>query len=252
MCTATLHWTPGKFLLTMNRDEARTRGAELPPMEHRTPEGTAWLAPADSDQGGTWMAINAHGLAACLLNRYQDRLTHAPDHAESRGRIIPRLMETSSVDAARQRLLSGAIELVRYPPFSVVLAGPEGALRLDWRGSGPLAQTAFSDGWSLFSSSFFDPEIVLPWRQRAFEAWLGEGAPVERGIPAIHLHCPPGMESVAPMMSRDISCTRSITQASFGVGQGRARLRYTPIIAGAPDWTAFDHALTLISPTPAR
>lgn len=240
MCTATLLRTSDTLLLTMNRDEARTRGPERPPACHAADHGLCWAAPADSDKGGTWMAMNNHGLVGCLLNRYQDNAPVGLDVAASRGLILPRLMEERSVSSAQMALDGGALPVDAYPPFTLVLAGPDSAVQVDWRGAGPLLTAAIAPGWALITSSFFEPEKVLPWRRGAFDTWLAAGASMERGVPALHLHCPPGAEAVAPMMSRDISCTRSITQITLDLRAGTAVLRYAPVHEGIPDWPQFE------------
>ena len=66
MCTVSWLPEPGGFTLCFNRDERRTRGAALPP-ESRRAGGRAFLAPYDSDHGGTWLAVNDAGLALGLL-----------------------------------------------------------------------------------------------------------------------------------------------------------------------------------------
>ena len=86
---------------------------------------------------------------------------------------------------------------------------------------------------------------MLPWRQEAFEAWLSEGAPFERGIPGYHLFQPPGKETIAPLMARDVSSTRSITQASVDWTSETSSLRHAPVDGTGPDWERFAHAYTL-------
>jgi len=229
----------------MNRDEARTRGAEQPPEVYETASGMPWAAPTDSEKGGTWMAINGRGLAGCLLNRYQDVVAMAPESAESRGWILPRLMAFPCLDDASDALQGGAIDPTRFPPFTLLLASPAGARRFDWRGDSAFTMCDLGPSWQFISSSFFEPETVLPWRQQAFDDWRDKGAALHQGIPAIHLYSPPGQESMAPMMSRDISCTRSITQASFGEGGHGARLRYAPVTKGALAWPALSEVIAL-------
>ena len=73
--------------LLFNRDESLTRGPELGPEPSRQ-GGTTFLAPRDSDQGGTWLAVNDHGLTVCLLNGYVPSRGQAPPSWRSRGLLV--------------------------------------------------------------------------------------------------------------------------------------------------------------------
>lgn len=240
MCTVTLHRSDATLLVTMNRDEARSRGHEVPPQHHRNANGTPWLAPHDSDKGGTWFAANGHGLVAAILNRYQDDGAYPqPPNPESRGGIIPALMNATSAREALATLTAPSRDLAVYPPFTLLLASPADAIRLDWRGTGSLDESAIGETWRLVTSSFFAPAEVLPWRQQAFDAWVADGAAFEQGIPAFHLYRPPGKESMAPLMSRDISATRSIVQAAVDRSSAAVTLRYGSVRDGNVDWAEF-------------
>ncbi len=59
------------YRLWFNRDELRSRGPEVPPRVEQTPEGMRYIAPSDSDAGGTWIAVNELGITVCLLNGYR-------------------------------------------------------------------------------------------------------------------------------------------------------------------------------------
>ena len=69
MCTVTWLERDGCYDLFCSRDELRTRGAALAPRLHPT-AGGRFLAPVDSDGGGTWIAVNDRGVGLCLLNDY--------------------------------------------------------------------------------------------------------------------------------------------------------------------------------------
>lgn len=246
MCTVTLHRTDASLRVTMNRDEARSRGPEIPPRFHEEASGTVWIAPRDSDHGGTWFAVNNYGLVAALLNRYQDDdPATRSEEPLSRGDIIPMLMTATSARTAQAMLESGEPSLAKYPPFTLVIAAPDASVRVDWRGLPPPVTAPIGHPWHLVTSSFFEPESVLPWRQETFDAWIQSGAGTTRGLPTFHLHQPPGEETRAPMMSRDISCTRSIVQASVDLRSGQGTLRYTPVDDATPDWKQFNVAHVL-------
>ncbi len=68
MCTVSwLHDEIGGYQILCNRDEKYTRGrASAPRIETRN--GMRYLAPIDSDSGGTWILTNELGITLCLLN----------------------------------------------------------------------------------------------------------------------------------------------------------------------------------------
>ena len=68
MCTVSWTREPDGYHLLANRDEKRTRAIAQPPRVRRH-FGVRYLAPTDTDHGGTWIAVNEYGIAACLLNR---------------------------------------------------------------------------------------------------------------------------------------------------------------------------------------
>ncbi|MBI2423053.1 MAG: NRDE family protein [Candidatus Hydrogenedentes bacterium] len=231
MCTLTIHRSGSRLLVTMNRDEARTRGPEVPPQLWHG--GVSLLAPKDSDQGGTWMALNEDGVVACLLNKYDDqrRIAALQPRAtfSSRGLIIPEILGQGPLhpclDYVRETLQPGA-----YLPFTVVIAALEGVWSFTWHGEGPLEEQTHSSPWTMLSSSFFNADEVLALRREAFEAWLADATPMRDGVPAFNLYQPPGGGAWAPLMERDVSSTRSITQACVETGTAHHLLRWSPVI----------------------
>lgn len=210
----------------MNRDEARTRGAESPPVLARADTGVCWLAPRDSDSGGTWMGLNDRGLVACLLNRYHDAEVPPPAGPHSRGELVPQVLAHATLPAARA-WLETSLDLQPYAPFTLVLADRWDRCALAWNGR-EAAWSALPAPWALVTSSFFEPARVLPWREQAFSAWLAAGAPFSGPWPAFHVLQPEGESFCAPLMSRAVSCTRSITQAVVRPDAPWC-LRYAPV-----------------------
>ena len=62
MCTVSWLHEPGGYHLLCNRDEKRTRGAALGPRIQKS-AGVRFVAPADADFGGTWIAVNEFGVS---------------------------------------------------------------------------------------------------------------------------------------------------------------------------------------------
>jgi len=230
MCTVTSHLGGGRLLLTMNRDEYRSRDPEVPPAVHDgLGDGPTWAAPLDSQSGGTWIGANAAGVVACILNIYTDHedVPPAPAGRPSRGDIIPRLLSAGSADDVREWLLT-EFAPADYAPFQVLIADGSGRTTHTWSGDGSVDSIGLPDGWQLMSSSSWNADEVLPWRRDRFEEWVADGAMIARELPTYHLLQPEGLADRAPLMSRERTSTRSITQIALdGVG-GKTIVRYWP------------------------
>ncbi|MEM9596232.1 MAG: NRDE family protein [Acidobacteriota bacterium] len=170
MCTVTWTRRPGGYELFFNRDESLGRGrAELPrvhgapphpgdgPRERRGPT-TTYLAPVDSDAGGTWIAVNRRGLTVCLLNRYQDQDTAPPPRRPvSRGLLVARLARMPNPAAVHRHLEDSDLEAFR--PFDLVVAGSDAAVTtVAWDGRSrrsaqpaepPMASSGYDSGGAL-------------------------------------------------------------------------------------------------------
>jgi len=247
MCTLTVFRDHQQVLVTMNRDEARFRGAEEPPRLHSpaAPGAPNWMGPIDSDSGGTWIGVNDRGCVACLLNRYAPEDTDPArllPGRRSRGDIIPAVL--AQPDAAGSlRTIREQLEPGEYGSFTLVFAAPEGGHAFEWAHQGRLAESVCTKPWDMLTSSALDTAEVLAWRRERFEAWLEQGAPFDGAIPAIHLDRPEGSEEWATLMDRPISATRSITQIRVGLEDNRVTMRYWPrekgeVSFGAPAFEA--------------
>ena len=228
MCTVTVRLASGPLLVTMNRDERVDRAPERPPVVHEAFDGRqAWVAPVDGQAGGTWIGAGAAGIASCLLNAYDpgDPLHPPPPGAPSRGRIVPEIVSRDV--AAARRWLSDTFDPSPYPSFLLVIAWTSRAESLRWRpGAGSLERTPLTPGWSLVTSSGWNPAEVVPWRRERFDAWIRDGAPMADGLPSFHTLEVPGLEGWSPWLTRTWSATRSVTQVAFDAAAGRATMRY--------------------------
>lgn len=229
MCTVTFRCGGGSLLLTMNRDERRERAAEQPPRAMRGGSGRpAWAAPFDGESGGTWIGVNERGVAACLLNGY------APADAElvgrrdvpSRGSIIPRILEDPTGEGPAR--LGATLDFSAYPSFTLLLVTKEGGEVLRWSHGGTIERETVGPGWTFLTSSSWNEPEVSRWRRRAFDDWLASGAPMEHGVPAVHVLAPAGEEGRAAFMTRERSATRSIAQVRVSPGAATAELRWWP------------------------
>lgn len=230
MCTLTVSTDSERFLVTMNRDEARTRAEELPPEVSRPPDAPALVRPLDGKARGTWIGANDRGLVAALLNLYdaEDPEASPPrPGGPSRGELVPLLLRCLDLDGARARL-AGGLDATRYPPFRLAVFSFRGGVSVRSRGDGRLELEEHAPGPAFLSSSSWRPEEVIPWRRERFEEWRAAGGPRRGPLPEFHLLRPEGREAWAPLLARDRASTRSIVQVEVDLAAATATMRYWP------------------------
>ncbi len=235
MCTITVHREEKSLLVTMNRDEAKTRAEERPP-ELREEAGVSWLGPADGNRGGTWMGVSDHGVVACLMNLYRtgdDAPWTGSVERRTRGEIVPWLLHHGSVESIRHAALTD-FDPRPYPSFTVALASPDSVESFDWTAEAPLAHRVHPNAWTMLTSSSWKTDEVLAWRGRAFDAWQAEGAHLCGSLPAFHVLQPVGEAEWSPLMERWYAATKSITRVQFAEGENLATMRYWPRTALRP------------------
>ncbi len=120
MCTLT--WLTGEdaesYSLFFNRDELKTRKRAIPPALQKADNGINYIAPIDADAGGTWLAVNEHGVTVCLLNDYSAPEPEISD-IHSRGEVVKMLAGCLSVEEIRQKL--EMLDLTFYRGFQLVV-----------------------------------------------------------------------------------------------------------------------------------
>lgn len=240
MCTVTVLRGPERVLVTMNRDERRTRAAEMAPRQAGGGGRPAWVGPADSEKGGTWFGASDRGITACLLNAYSagDLELLGRDDLPSRGAIIPGLLELEP-EQVRAWLRDG-LDPTPFPSFTLVVVAPGWGETLSWRLDRGVTLGWVPDGWTLVTSSLWRSREVAAWRQERFEEWRRAGAAKTAGVPAFNLLEVAGRRDWSPTMTRPVSITRSLTQAELRAGSGRITIRYwrrdgeSAISAGEP------------------
>ncbi|MEO8376894.1 MAG: NRDE family protein [Candidatus Sumerlaeota bacterium] len=218
MCTVTYLRRADEFFLTMNRDERLDRGREIPPRRFRLndqkPE-CAW--PIDSDAGGTWIGANNYGIAACILNGYE-RSDAQKRGFRSRGTIIPLALQLASLDEI-ERWLAHDFEAIAFKSFSLLVVQRENMMFLYSDGMGTITFDRPDGVPQIWSSSSWKADEVLPWREQEFIAWYSRGLQMNSAnVPTFHLMQPEGRAEWAPMMRRDKSATRSISQVVISPG----------------------------------
>jgi len=253
MCTISFYQNTSRIELTMNRDESRDRGPELPPKVQYN-NGVLWIAPIDSVSQGTSVGVNACGVIGCLLNAYapDDETATSESRRASRGAILPKLLEQGSWDRGRY-WLDHEFEPDDHPSFMLAVISPNDSILATWRRSAASFQCCpVSNPWTMQTSSSWKTEEVLRWRRRAFAAWRAAGASYKGYLPAFHLYQPPSYEAWAPLMRRTLTRTRSITQVLIDFCKGTITLRYWPLLDDqqvAPDKPRYTITLPLDAKT---
>lgn len=98
MCTVGIvAKSDGGYVVGHNRDESRLRSRARPPALDEV-EGVSFLAPRDPDGGGTWIAVNDHGVTVCLLNAAESDSSRLPERPASRGMVALELAGAASLD----------------------------------------------------------------------------------------------------------------------------------------------------------
>ena len=162
MCTVSWIHRPDGYHLLCNRDEQRNRGPAAAPevFEH---DRARFISPTDADHGGTWIAVNEHGVGLCLLNGLG---RDAARGERSRGFVIPELIRLRSIgDCA---LVLGRFNLAPFEPFTLLMLEPNRpATVATWDGAA-LAIDRDADRRAPLVSSSFDPEGARRSRSREF------------------------------------------------------------------------------------
>ena len=225
MCT--LSWRAGAdgYELFMSRDERRARAvAEGPSVSVQ--RGVRVVAPRDPQGGGAWLAVNEHGVALALLNRYEASAAVGSALA-SRGEIVRGHASARSQDEVEAALR--ALPLACFAPFDLAVFAPgRPVLRLGWSGR---TLELERDARAPLASSAVAASDARAWRRRRFAALSGE---------AFHRdHVAPRPELATCMHRAD---AETVSLSRIRVGSRRVAFAYA---AGAPCRAVFGAELEL-------
>lgn len=117
MCTLAWLRRPGGFVLWHSRDERRDRGVAIPPAVGHG-GGAGWIAPRDSDSGGTWVGVNTHGIAVGIANLFVGAPPVPPARKISRGQLVQDLLGSPTTLQVARRIRS--LDLAVFEPFTLV------------------------------------------------------------------------------------------------------------------------------------
>ncbi len=133
MCTVVLLFRPDHpwpVVLVANRDENVDRASDPPAAWW--PDRPGVIAGRDRTAGGTWMGVNAHGMAAAVLNR-PGSLGPA-EGKRSRGELPLFALEQSTLDAAVDAIT--VLDAGAWRGFNMVIADRSGACFIRGAGQG--------------------------------------------------------------------------------------------------------------------
>jgi hypothetical protein len=170
MCTLSFVDRGEVYLIGMNRDEQVARGPGGPPRIHEVP-GARAIYP-DDGRGGTWLAVNDHGVTFALLNwNLLGKKAKQADPVQSRGRLIPLLTACRTLSAAGAVLCD--LDLNGTAPFRLLAFSSSAKQIREWCwNSGQLHATDHpwqSNHW--FSSSLSDEKAERVRRRACASAW---------------------------------------------------------------------------------
>ncbi len=230
MCTLTWTRRPNGYALLMNRDERLTRLPALPPREGG--EGVRWIAPADGDFGGTWIAANERGVTIGLLNGPAGKAPPA-DILRSRGLLVRDLAGVESVESLLQSL--GTLDLSPYRAFRMFgISADEPLVLAEWDGAALTIDRTAESRRPIVSSALRETEVEKR-RRETYARLVGEEAspPIER-LEEYHRSHLPERGTMSVCMHRDDAATRSLTR----------------VIVCAEEVTMIDHAGSPCTPSP--
>ena len=233
MCTVSWIIQPDHLEFCCNRDEFKERGAALPPQQ-ATRQGVPYIAPIDSQAGGTWLAVNEHGLIATLLNHYPDP-AYTPPLPHSRGELPMKLMACCSLEDAQATLLEENLSV--FPPFYLITLMPNSQPRqATWDGRElAFSQPDFPVGCQ--TSSSYNHQEVSAYRKALSQPLVGHPDPGAGQLLHYHLFPEPQQEQHAVRVERAQTQTVSVSHITITPDEIRFAYRDRPPFLTGPDFS---------------
>ena len=221
MCTVSIVPFAGGFRVACNRDELRTRPHALRPIIHRDMTTTS-IWPVDPVSSGTWIGVNDAGLVLVLLNRSNRHTRQTTSALQSRGTIIPRLIQQFTV----QKVIEDALRLdpSRFAPFTLVAMDRERGLSIAMSAARTTLCSHDLSRPHLFTSSSLGDDLAARVRGPLFATLVERSRDTLAGQAAFHRHRWFERPEISVRMARSEAATVSIT--TIDVRDRRIRMAY--------------------------
>lgn len=234
MCTVSLALNVGRcadgFRLVSNRDELRTRARARPPVEHDGVHATM-LMPIDPQGGGTWIGVNNRGVVAVLLNSNTTGgvATDRVAGRESRGVVVPRVLDTPDFEAACE--VADGLDARAFAPFRLFML--HCGSWVHWHGTGDVLRRVASSAMDrpvCFASSGLGDALVQQPRRDLFHAMIQASGGYDSATQDRFHHTPmPDAPELGVMMSRADARTVSVTAVTVEPAAARGVMVYQPL-----------------------
>jgi hypothetical protein len=165
MCTVTFIPVNNKVFITHNRDEKSIRTKAIPPKEYVI-NGQRLLFPRDSQAGGTWIALNANGMAAVLLNGGFIKHVYKPPYKKSRGLAFLDIVATGDLYLSYYNL-----DLTNIESFTVILWNNADLYECRWDGEQKHIKKLDPTKRYAWSSVTLYDTAAISSRKNWFENW---------------------------------------------------------------------------------
>jgi len=217
MCTVTFIPAGDRVFITHNRDEKRLRPPALAPAVHHV-HGHTLLFPRDAQAGGSWIAANANGEAAVLLNGAFIKHETQPPYRKSRGLVLVDIMASDDGALSWQQADLSGIE-----PFTMILWSKGRLYEGRWDGRRKYTAEPDAAQAHIWSSVTLYEEAVQHRRRQWFARWRQQcPQPEPADILQYHLQGGEGDTRNDLRMNRnDVLLTVSITGMTLLPGECR-------------------------------
>lgn len=242
MCTVSWNYSGAGYQLFVNRDELISRQRATPPAIKQR-HNVRFIAPIDTDAGGTWIAVNQYGVSLCLLNNYGAQAQCADGPWVSRGQLVLELSHLPHVAAIINKIEN--TELHNYRPFDLLALSLDRDIRLlSWDG---FRLTVSATPAMPLTSSSFHTEDVIQSRQQQFVQATNAANPQPSQLEKYHASHLPERGPFSVCMHRDNGQTVSFSH--INVQTTEIRFKY---LDGPPCSTKTSHLTTLEIEQPAH
>jgi hypothetical protein len=219
--------TANGYEVFFNRDERRSRKSALRPGVQLRGD-TRFIAPLDGNFGGSWLAVNEHGLTLAIENGYTDLddLAHEPAEGfTSRGLLLTSLTDCRT-SASVLRRVEGH-DLHRYRSFLLTVFDHDGTGLLARWFRGLLSVDRGLEHLAPIISSSFETDEVHRSRRDLFHRMRNE---TDAGLAELHLAY---HESHLPRKGPYSTCmhrpdARTVSFSRIQVDEREACFHYAP------------------------